>query len=102
MVGRHVRIYPVAITHGSLTVTVREDVNVSQPNAFGDGETVVVPESDIEIVEENGPMFKFSPGPTLSDIVKAVNDVGAAPGDVMAILEALKQAGALRAQLVII
>lgn len=102
VVGQHVRIYPVAITHGSLTVTVREDVDVSQPNAFGEGETVVVPESDIEIVEENGPMFKFSPGPTLSDIVKAVNDVGAAPGDVMAILEALKQAGALTAEIMVI
>lgn len=102
VVGQHVRVYPVAITHGSLTVTIREDVDVTQPNAFGEGNTVVVPDTEIDIVEENAPMFKFSPGPTLNDIVRAVNDVGAAPGDVMAILEALKQAGALTAEIMVI
>lgn len=102
VVGQHVRVYPVAITHGSLTVTIREDVDVSQPNGFGEGNTVVVPDTEIDIIEENAPMFKFSPGPTLNDIVRAVNDVGAAPGDVMAILEALKQAGALTAEIMVI
>lgn len=102
VVGQHVRVYPVAITHGSLTVTIREDVDVSQPNAFGEGNSLVVPDSEIDITEENSPMFKFSPGPTLNDIVRAVNDVGAAPGDVMAILEALKQAGALTAEIMVI
>ena len=102
VVGQHVRVYPVAITHGSLTVTIREDVDVSQPNALGQGNTVVVPDTEIAIVEENAPMFKFSPGPTLNDIVRAVNDVGAAPGDVMAIVEALKQAGALTAEIMVI
>ena len=75
---------------------------MSQPNAFGEGETVVVPGSDITISEESGQMFNFSPGPTLDDIVRAVNQVGAAPGDLMAILEALKQAGALKAEIVVI
>ena len=56
----------------------------------------------IDIEEELLPMFKFAPGPTLDDVVRAVNEVGAAPGDVMAILEALKQAGALRAELIVI
>ncbi|WP_245929136.1 flagellar basal body P-ring protein FlgI [Agarilytica rhodophyticola] len=102
VVGQHVRVEPVAVTHGSLTVTVREDVAVSQPNALADGTTVVVPDSDVEITEESGPMFLLSPGPTLSDIVKAVNEVGAAPGDLMAILEALKQAGALKAEILVI
>lgn len=102
VVGEHVRVSPVAVTHGSLTVTVKEDADVSQPNAFGGGETVVVPNSRVEVVEENGPMFKFSPGPTLNDIVRAVNEVGAAPGDLMAILEAMKQAGALKAEIVVI
>lgn len=102
VVGQHVRVYPVAITHGSLTVTIREDVDVTQPNPFGEGNTVVVPDTEIDIVEENSPMFKFNPGPTLNDIVRAVNDVGAAPGDVMAILEALKQAGALTAEIMVI
>ncbi|WP_246434773.1 flagellar basal body P-ring protein FlgI [Teredinibacter haidensis] len=102
VVGEHVRVSPVAVTHGSLTVTVREDVQVNQPNAFGDGDTVVVPESTVEVTEESGPMFEFSPGPTLNDIVRAVNEVGAAPGDLMAILEALKQAGALKAEIMVI
>ncbi len=102
VVGQHVRVAPVAVTHGSLTVTVRENVAVSQPNALGAGETVVVPESDVEITEETGPMFRFAPGPTLNDIVRAVNEVGVAPGDLMAILEALKQAGALRAEIMVI
>ena len=102
VVGEHVRVSPVAITHGSLTVTVKENLDVNQPNAFGEGETVVVPDSDVEIIEKMGPMFKFSPGPSLNDIVKAVNDVGVAPGDLMAILEALKQAGALKADIMVI
>ncbi len=102
VIGQHVRVSPVAVTHGSMTVTVREDVVVDQPNALAAGETVVVPDSDVEITEETGPMFRFAPGPTLNDIVKAVNDVGAAPGDLMAILEALKQAGALKAEIMVI
>ena len=102
VVGEHVRVAPVAVTHGSLTVTVREDVQVSQPNAFGGGDSVVVPNSEVEIREESGPMFEFKPGPTLNDIVRAVNEVGAAPGDLMAILEALRQAGALKAEIMVI
>ncbi len=102
VIGQNVRVFPVAITHGSMTVTVDESLAVSQPNALADGQTVVVPETAIDVEEELVPMFKFSPGPTLDDVVRAVNEVGAAPGDVMAILEALKQAGALRAELIVI
>ena len=102
VVGQHVRVKPVAVTHGSLTVTVDEAVQVSQPEALGEGTTVVIPESDVGIDQELKPMFKFAPGPTLDDIVRAVNLVGAAPGDLMAILEALKQAGALQAELIVI
>ncbi len=102
VVGRHVRIAPVAITHGSLTVMVSETVDVSQPNALSEGTTVVVPNTDITAEQETNPMFNFSPGPTLDELVRAVNDVGAAPGDLMAILEALKEAGALKAELVVI
>jgi len=102
VMGQHVRIEPVAVTHGSLTVTVQENIEVVQPNALGDGETAVVPKTDITATQENNRMFKFGPGVTLDQIVKAVNEVGAAPGDLMAILEALKQAGALKAELVVI
>ncbi len=102
VVGNHVRISPVAVTHGSLTVTVSEDIEVSQPEALSDGTTVVLPKSNIVAEENINPMFKFAPGPTLEQLVRAVNEVGAAPGDLMAILEALKQAGALKAELVVI
>lgn len=102
VVGKNVRVSPVAITHGSLTVTVAESLTVSQPNAFGEGKTVVVPSSKVQASEKINPMFKFSPGATLDDIVRAVNNVGASPSDLMAILEALKQSGALKAELVVI
>ncbi|MDG1937766.1 MAG: flagellar basal body P-ring protein FlgI, partial [Pseudomonadales bacterium] len=91
-----------AVTHGSLTVTVAENAAVSQPNALAGGETAIVNDSGVEIEEERNRMFLFDPGTQLNEIVRAVNLVGAAPGDLMAILEAMKQAGALRAELVVI
>jgi flagellar P-ring protein precursor FlgI len=100
--GQHVKIEPVAVTHGNLTVTIQEGLDVVQPNALAAGETAVVPKTEITAEEENNRMFKFGPGASLDQIVKAVNEVGAAPGDLMAILEALKQAGALKAELVVI
>lgn len=102
VMGQHVRIEPVAVTHGSLTVTVQENFDVVQPNALAGGDTAIVPRTEINAEQENNRMFKFGPGVSLDQIVKAVNDVGAAPGDLMAILEALKQAGALKAELVVI
>lgn len=103
VMGQNVLIEPVAVTHGNLIVTITEDFQVAQPNALAGGETVVVPQTNINI--DNGGdnrMFKFGPGVSLDSIVKAVNEVGAAPGDLMAILEAMKQAGALKAELIVI
>lgn len=102
VIGQHVEVSPAAVTHGSLSVTISESPQVSQPNPLANGRTVVTPESDVEIEEEGSRMFYFDPGVSLQDIVTAVNEVGAAPGDLMAILEALRQAGALRAELVVI
>lgn len=103
VVGNHVTVAPGAVTHGSLTVTVTENNKVSQPNPFGEGETVVVPETAaVTVTEENNKMFTFGGVTTLDEIVRAVNEVGASPGDLMAILEALKQAGALQADLIVI
>lgn len=102
VVGQRVRLKPAAVTHGGLTVAIKENLNVSQPNAFSNGQTAVVPNSDIEVKEGSGKMFKFEPGVTLDDLVRAVNEVGAAPSDLMAILQALKQAGAIEGQLIII
>jgi len=100
VINQSVKVMPAAITHGSMTVTIREQPAVSQPLGFGD--TVVVPQSEIMITTDNNRMFYFDPGVELNDIVRAVNQVGAAPGDLMAILEALKEAGALRAELIVI
>jgi flagellar P-ring protein precursor FlgI len=97
-----VRIRPAAVSHGRLTVSVQEDPEVSQPRPLSQGQTVVVPNSNIEVTEHRSPMFNFSPGASLSEIVRAVNAIGAAPSDLVAILEALKQAGALRAELIIL
>jgi flagellar P-ring protein precursor FlgI len=103
VIGSRVRVMPAAVSHGSLAVTISEKPQVSQPAPFSDGQTVVVPRSQIEVTQEgNGRMFLFDAGVSLDDLVKAVNQVGAAPGDLVAILEALKEAGALRAELVVI
>ncbi|MGH8410021.1 MAG: flagellar basal body P-ring protein FlgI, partial [Pseudomonas sp.] len=102
VIGQNVKVSPAAVTHGSLTVTITEDPIVSQPGSLSNGQTAVVPRSRVNAEQEAKPMFKFGPGTTLDEIVRAVNQVGAAPGDLMAILEALKQAGALQADLIVI
>jgi len=102
VIGSNVTVGPAAVTHGSLTVTINEDIQVTQPNALANGETVVNPDTEIEVEQDDSRMFELERRTTLSDIVTAINNVGAAPGDLVAILEALKQAGALRAQLIII
>ena len=103
VIGSEVRVTPAAVAHGSLTVTISENYEASQPAPFARaGETVVLPDSEVDIEEEGSRMFVFDPGVTLNDLVAAVNNVGAAPGDLVAILEALQQVGALRAQLIVI
>jgi flagellar P-ring protein FlgI len=102
VIGSHVRVMPAAVAHGSLSVTIKEREDVSQPNAFAQGTTITSPRSDISVEQPPARMFVFSAGVDLNDVVRAVNQVGAAPGDLVAILEALKEAGALRAELVVI
>lgn len=104
VIGSNVRVTAAAVSHGSLVVTISEKPFVSQPQApFSDaGSTVALANSDVSILQEDASMFLFEPGTSLDEIVRAVNRVGAAPGDLVAILEALKQAGALRAELVVI
>jgi len=103
VIGANVRILPAAVSHGNLVVTITEQTAVSQPGPFSrGGSTAVVPQSSVDVNMEGNRMFLIQPGIKLEDIVRAVNQVGAAPGDLVAILEALRQAGALRAELVII
>jgi len=102
VIGAHVQVRPAAVSHGSLSVTISEKPKVSQPAPFSEGETMVVPDSQIDVKQDGSRMFLFPDGVRLDDIVRAINQVGAAPGDLVAILEALRQAGALRAELVVI
>ncbi len=102
VINSTVRVSPAAVSHGALTVTISENTQVSQPNPLGGGDTVVTPQSDVAVRESNSRMFVFNPGVTLDTVVRAVNGVGAGPSDLVAILEALKQAGALKADLVVI
>ncbi len=102
IIGHRVRVSAAAVAHGSLVVTVKESTGVSQPAPFANGQTTTVQQSSVQVEQDKNRMFLFSPGVSLQSIVEAVNKVGAAPGDLVAILEALKAAGALHAELVVI
>jgi len=103
VIGAEVMVKTAAVAHGNLTVTVDESLEVSQPGPFARrGQTVVTTQSEVGVEEEDVRMFLLQDGVSLQEIVAAVNRVGAAPGDLIAILEALQQAGALSAQLIII
>ncbi len=102
VINSRVRVSPAAVSHGNLVVTISENAVVSQPGALSAGQTAVVPQSDVVVSETSDRMFLFSPGASLDEVVRAVNEVGAAPSDLVAILEALKEAGALRAELLVI
>ena len=111
IINGNVRVTPAAITHGSLTVRVTEDPKTEAQNTVvADGENIIVapaeplvtPDTEIAVQEETAKAFMFDPGVDLTDIVDAINAVGATPSDLVAILEALKVSGALRAQLIVI
>jgi flagellar P-ring protein precursor FlgI len=102
VISRNVRVSAAAVSHGSISVTVSATNTVSQPNAFAQGETKPVQNADIAVREGRNPMFLFQPGVDLRQIVEAVNQVGATPSALIAILEALKSSGSLRAELIVI
>ncbi|AYO12507.1 flagellar basal body P-ring protein FlgI [Vibrio campbellii] len=102
VIGKNVKVGEAAVSHGNLTVRISESQQVSQPNAFADGETKVVDQTQIEVNEEQAQMVIWPPGTELNTIVNAVNSLGATPTDLMSILQALNEAGALNAELVVI
>jgi flagellar P-ring protein precursor FlgI len=103
VISSNVRVSPAAVSHGSLTVSIKEEQRVSQPSALASvGTTTTTTSSTINVDQGSNRMFLFKPGVELEQIVHAVNEVGAAPGDLVAILEALKEAGALQAELIVI
>jgi flagellar P-ring protein FlgI len=101
VIGEHVVVGPAAVSHGNLVVSITENPVISQPAPFSNGVTTETSDSQIDVSQKSR-MFMIEPGISLQEIVHAVNQVGAAPGDLVAILEALREAGALRATLVVI
>jgi flagellar P-ring protein precursor FlgI len=102
VISRNVRVTAAAVAHGAITVSVAVTNEVSQPNALGQGQTTPVQNAEVNVQEAKNPMFLFQPGVDLRQIVDAVNQVGATPTSLIAILEALKSSGSLRAELIII
>jgi len=102
VINRSVRVTAAAVSHGTISVAITATNEVSQPNMLAGGQTTEVQNADIKVSEPNKPMFLFQPGVELRQIVDAVNQVGATPSALIAILEALKSSGSLRAELVII
>ena len=102
VINGNVTIGPVAVSHGTLTVRVTERQAVVQPAPLSRGETAIEQSSEISVEESRNPAFLIERTASLSDIVKAINRIGASPGDLVAILQAIKQAGALQAELVIL
>ncbi len=102
VMNQAVTIENCAVAHGNLSVVVSTDPNVSQPNALSGGQTVVTNQTDIQIKQDAGALMNVKAGANLADVVKALNALGANPQDLLAILQAMKAAGALRADLEII
>ncbi len=102
VINSAVRVSPAAVTHGKLTVRIDEQERVVQPAPLSDGKTAREQKSGVAVDEEKRPMFLIQGGPKLADVVKAVNAIGASPADLVAILEALKEAGALKAELIVL
>jgi flagellar P-ring protein precursor FlgI len=99
VVGENVTLRPAAVSYGGITVEVSERFGVSQPNPFAEGETVVVPGSEIQVVERDGQLAPVAAAPTLGEVVAALNALKVSPRDLITIIQALEAVGALRAEI---
>jgi flagellar P-ring protein precursor FlgI len=102
VVNQSVTLNPCAVAHGSLSVTINSTPVISQPAPFSKGETVSRDKADITIKQEPGSLIQLPAGTKLADVVKALNSLGATPQDLLAILQAMKTAGALNAEIEVI
>ncbi|MCP5282639.1 MAG: flagellar basal body P-ring protein FlgI [Rhodoferax sp.] len=102
VLNQAVTLGPCAIAHGNLSITISSTPVVSQPNPLSQGQTVVAQKSNIQITQEPGILMQIPPSPQLADVVRALNVLGATPQDLLAILQAIKAAGALNAELEVI
>jgi flagellar P-ring protein FlgI len=102
VIAEGLRVKAAAVTHGALKVVISESSAVSQPNALSNGRTTVTPQSKVSVDQGSGQMFKWPAGAKLQTIIDVINSLGASPDDIMAILQALDQAGAIEGELVVI
>lgn len=102
VIAEGVRVRAAAVSHGSLKVVISESPQVSQPQPFGRGQTAITPQSQVAVEQGSGHMFKWPEGASLQTIIDTVNSTGASPDDIMAILQALDQAGAIDGELIVI
>jgi flagellar P-ring protein precursor FlgI len=102
VMGGDVRLGPAAVAHGNLSVRIATQYEVSQPGPFSQGQTAVVPQTEVNVDEGDSQLVTLDAGATLSDVVRALNVLGVTPRDIIAVMQALKAAGALRAELVIL
>jgi flagellar P-ring protein precursor FlgI len=102
VMNQMVMVEKCAVAHGNLSVTINADPQVSQPNALAGGDTVVTQKADIQIKSDKGELVVLPASASLNEVVRALNAVGATPQDLLAILQAMKAAGALKAELEVI
>jgi len=102
VMGGAVRLTAAAVAHGALSVRIQTQFNVSQPLPYTRGDTTVTPDTNIDVQEGDAKLVRLEPGTTLADVVSALNALGATPRDIIAILQALRAAGALHAEIVVL
>jgi flagellar P-ring protein FlgI len=96
-----IQISRCAISHGNLTINIDSSFDVSQPNAFGGGQTAVTPQTTTEVIEGNGRLIPIQQAPTVEEVASSLNMLGVTPRDMISIFQAMKQAGALHADLIL-
>jgi flagellar P-ring protein precursor FlgI len=102
VMGENIRISTVAVSHGNLTLLIRETPKVSQPKPLSEGETKTVPRTEIKVTEASGGLATLREGASIGDVVRALNTLGVTPRDLIGILQAIKAAGALQGDLTVI
>jgi flagellar P-ring protein FlgI len=104
VMGKDVRLSTVAVSHGNLSLTIKEDASVSQPNPLSAGQTVIVPKTKATVVEDDGQLvvIDMNKGVSIGEIANALNAIGATPRDLIAIFQAIKASGSLHGELIIL
>jgi len=99
VIGENVKIQTVAVSHGNISIQIKEQPTVSQPLPFSQGQTVTTPGTKMRVEEQKGKFFVMDSGVTIRDLVTALNALGVSARDVITILQAIKASGALQAEL---